>query len=98
MGKRVYDASAAARGVFEEANGVVGFDLAALCFSGPAERLNQTDVRQPALYVAGVASFRAAVEAGVLDGRAVAAFAGLSLGEYTALHLAGAFSFETGLK
>ena len=37
-----------------------GFDLAELCFDGPEERLNQTDISQPAIYVTSVASFRAA--------------------------------------
>jgi [acyl-carrier-protein] S-malonyltransferase len=50
------------------------------------------------LYVTGIASFKAAVAKGAFDAAAVTAYAGLSLGEYTALHLAGAFSFEDGLR
>jgi len=98
MGKDFYESSPVAKAIFDQANDIVGFDLTALCLNGPTERLNQTDVSQPALYVAGVASFRAAVEAGAFDAAAVTAYAGLSLGEYTALHLAGAFSFEDGLR
>jgi len=98
MGKPAFDASAAAREVFETANRVVGFDVAAVCFGGPEQRLNQTDISQPALYVAGIASFRHAVESGLFDAAAAAAYAGLSLGEYTALHLAGVFGFEDGLR
>ena len=60
--------------------------------------MNQTDVSQPALYTAGVASFQHAIEKGMFDAAAVTSYAGLSLGEYTALHLAGAFGFEEGLK
>lgn len=46
----------------------------------------------------GIASFRHAVESGLFDAAAVTAYAGLSLGEYTALHLAGVFEFEEGLR
>lgn len=98
MGKDFFEASAAARSVFETANQVLGFDLAALCFAGPEERLNQTDISQPAIYVTSVACYQAALAAHRVNPGAITALAGLSLGEYTALHLAGAFSFEDGLK
>jgi [acyl-carrier-protein] S-malonyltransferase len=98
MGKDFHDASNAVRHVFDTANEILGFDLAKICFDGPAERLNQTDVSQPAIYATSVAAFRAAREAGKIDPAQVTAFAGLSLGEYTALHLAGAFTFEEGLR
>src|SRR3954464_2897861 len=98
MGKDFYESNSAAKEVFDTANRVLGFDLAALCFAGPDDRLNQTDVSQPAIFATSVASFRAARAAGIIDPATVTAYAGLSLGEYTALHLAGVFSFETGLK
>ncbi|HZZ44113.1 MAG TPA: ACP S-malonyltransferase [Tepidisphaeraceae bacterium] len=98
MGKDFFEKSAVAKETFDAANKVLGFDLAELCFAGPEERLNQTDISQPAIYVTSVASFRAVKEAGGVDPAAVAAYAGLSLGEYTALHLAGVFSFEDGLR
>ncbi len=98
MGKDFYESSPAARETFEIANRVVGFDLASLCFNGPDERLNQTDISQPAIYATSVAAYRAGVAAGVINPQAKTEFAGLSLGEYTALHLAGVFSFEDGLK
>src|SRR5436305_10248049 len=98
MGKDYFESSPVARDVFETANRVLGWDLAAVCFNGPDDRLNQTDVSQPAIYVTSVASFRAARDAGVIDPAAATAYAGLSLGEYTALHLGGVFSFEDGLK
>jgi [acyl-carrier-protein] S-malonyltransferase len=98
MGKDLFTASTAAREVFERANHVVGFCLTCICFDGPDSILNQTDISQPALYTAGVASFQAAKQFGVIDPAAITAFAGLSLGEYTALHLAGVFSFDDGLK
>jgi len=98
MGKDFFEASPSAKEVFETANGVLGFDLASLCFNGPEERLNQTDISQPAIFATSVAAFRAAVHAGVIDPTAVTAYAGLSLGEYTALHLAGVFTLEEGLR
>jgi [acyl-carrier-protein] S-malonyltransferase len=98
MGKDFYDASPAARDVFDRANDVIGIDLKALCFAGPDDRLNQTDISQPAIYVTSVACFAAATEKGVVNPDEVTAYAGLSLGEYTALHLGGVFSFEDGLK
>ncbi len=100
MGKAWFDASEAARATFAEADEALGDSLGGrlsdLCFAGPADRLNQTDVSQPALYVCGVACFRAMQERG--DVLQPVAAAGLSLGEYTALHLAGVFSFVDGLK
>jgi [acyl-carrier-protein] S-malonyltransferase len=98
MGKALCESSARARQLFETAGRILGFDLAKVCFEGPEDQLSKTDISQPALYVAGVASFHHAVESAKFDAAAITAFAGLSLGEYTALHLAGTFAFEEGLK
>ncbi len=98
MGKDYSEAFPVARNVLEIANKVVGFDLASICFAGPEERLNQTDIAQPAIYVTTIACLAAAVEAGLIHSEQATAYAGLSLGEYTALHLAGVFSFEDGLR
>jgi [acyl-carrier-protein] S-malonyltransferase len=98
MGKDFFESSAVAKATFETANRVLGFDLSTLCFAGAEERLNQTDISQPAIFTTSVACYRAAVDAKVIDPAAVTAYAGLSLGEYTALHLAGVFTFEEGLK
>ncbi|MEO0511858.1 MAG: ACP S-malonyltransferase [Planctomycetota bacterium] len=110
MGRNWYDGSDEARAVFDRADEVVGDrlgrPLTELCFEGPAETLNRTDAAQPALYVAGVASYRGLLaEWGAGSSRAgaggeagVVAAAGLSLGEYTAMHVAGAISFEDGLE
>ncbi len=101
MGRAWSAHSAAARETFEQADGILaealGAPLSQLCFEGPAETLNRTDVAQPALYVCAIASHRGLAEAAG-DGRDPCAAAGLSLGEYTALHLAGAFGFEEGLQ
>lgn len=98
MGKDYYESSPVARQTFDDANRTLGLDLASFCFAGPEEKLNATDTAQPAIYTTSVACFRAAVAAGKIDPSAISAYAGLSLGEYTALHLAGCFSFEDGLK
>lgn len=98
MGKDVAAAFAAARRTFDQANEILGFDLARLCFEGPQERLDATDVSQPAIFVTSVAMWRALEEAGAAAELRPQATAGLSLGEYTALWLAGALSFEDGLR
>ena len=98
MGKDFAERSPEARAIFDRANAALGFDLADLCFNGPAERLNQTDMSQPAIYATSVACHAAAIAAGKIDPAGTYAYVGLSLGEYTALHLAGVFDFETGLK
>jgi [acyl-carrier-protein] S-malonyltransferase len=98
MGKDYFEQSEAARQLFERANTILEFDFARLCFEGPEDRLNQTDISQPAIYVTSVACYQAAVAAGTIDPMTITAWAGLSLGEYTALHLGGVFSFEDGLR
>jgi [acyl-carrier-protein] S-malonyltransferase len=98
MGKAQYESSAAGKEIFDSADRLLGFSLTDLCFTGPEDRLNQTDNSQPAIYVTSIASFHAARSAGVIDPASIAGYAGLSLGEYTALHLAGVFGFEEGLK
>jgi [acyl-carrier-protein] S-malonyltransferase len=110
MGRAWNDASPEARAVFADADrrladlwhgtDLAGSSLSSLCFAGPADTLNRTDVSQPAIYVAGVASLRGLrASLGFGNGELpLAAAAGLSLGEYTALHAAGAFSFEDGLR
>jgi [acyl-carrier-protein] S-malonyltransferase len=98
MGKDFYDASSAAKVIFDRANQIVGFDLASICFNGPEEKLNQTDIAQPAIYVTSIAAFEAANAVGKIELETITAYAGLSLGEYTALHFGGAFDFETGLR
>ena len=97
MGQGWQNASDAAKKVFAEANDVLGFDLAKLCFEGPADELNKTDVAQAAIYTVSVACHRALIENDTLKARPDAV-AGLSLGEFTALHLAGCFGFADGLK
>src|SRR6478672_444629 len=88
----------ATKALFDEAAGVLGYDLLAVCVNGPAERLNATDVSQPAIFVASLAALEhlKTTEPAALD--SVTATAGLSLGEYTALVFASALSFADGLR
>lgn len=107
MGKAWFDASPEARAVFEEADRALagrlpgGAKLTELCFNGPVETLNRTDVSQPAIYTCSVAAWRGMLAkwgAGSAAEAGVVATAGLSLGEYTALQIAGVFSFVDGLE
>jgi [acyl-carrier-protein] S-malonyltransferase len=106
MAKAWSEKSGAARQVFARADTQLatrlGATLSELCFAGPGERLHQTDVSQPAIFTASMACWAGWCEQmGFTPADAaprIAAAAGLSLGEYTALALAGAFSFEDGLE
>jgi len=97
MGKDIAEASPAAAQVYERANEVLGYDLRALCFEGPAEKLEQTDIQQPAIFTTAVAIW-AALNNGRSIEEAPYAMAGLSLGEYTALYAAESVSFEDALR
>lgn len=100
MGRAWAAHSPAASAIFAQADSVLGdslgMPLSELCFDGPAERLNQTDASQPAIYTCTVASYAGLLAEGWNS--TPTATAGLSLGEYSALHLAGVFSFEEGLE
>jgi [acyl-carrier-protein] S-malonyltransferase len=94
MGADIFERSDIARSRFEQANQILGRDIASLCFNGPEEDLKATQNTQPALFV---------VEAAICDtlrqnGIEPAYAAGHSLGEYSALYAAGAFSFEDGVR
>lgn len=91
------EASSAAREVFERADARLGYSLSELCFDGPAQRLNATDVSQPAIFVCSAAALAAMKEALGEKVPAATMLAGLSLGEYTALYAAGAIDFEATL-
>jgi [acyl-carrier-protein] S-malonyltransferase len=98
MGRELDAELPAARALFDRANEVLGFDLRALCFEGPADRLEATDISQPAIFVASLAALESlkANQPEVVS--AAEGAAGLSLGEYTALVFAGSLSFEEGLR
>jgi [acyl-carrier-protein] S-malonyltransferase len=89
MGKALCEAYPNLKQVYDEASIVLGYDVAALCFEGPAEKLNLTEHTQPALLVSSIAAFRALQPAGIKP----VAVAGHSLGEYSALVAAGGLSY-----
>ena len=90
MGKALCDAFPHLAQIYEEASAILGYDIAALCFNGPAETLNLTEHTQPALLVSSVAALRALHPATITP----EAVAGHSLGEYTALVAAGGLTFR----
>lgn len=93
MGKALADASAAAREVFEEIDEALGQHLSRLMFDGPMEELTLTENAQPALMAVSLAVVRMLEKEGNVDLAAAGKFvAGHSLGEYSALAAAGAFS------
>ena len=96
MGADLAAAVPACRDLFDRANAVLGHDLAALCFNGPIEKLTMSCHAQPAIFVASLACLTALQQA--QPARTFAAAAGLSSGEWTALHVAGVISFEDALR
>jgi len=94
MGKALCEAHPSLEQVYDEASSVLGYDAAALCFEGPAERLNLTECTQPALLVSSIAALKTLEPAGVNP----IAVAGHSLGEYSALVAAGGLSFRDAVR
>ncbi len=92
------DGSPVAQSLFDRAAEILGYDLLDVCRNGPAEKLNATDISQPAIFVASLAALEhlRSTASEICD--SVATTAGLSLGEYSALAFAGAITFEDGLK
>ena len=82
------------KGLFSKASDILGFDLAKICFQGPEERLRETDVTQPAVFVHSVAVLLMLAEEGIFP----SVTAGHSLGEYSALVAAEAIEFEEALE
>lgn len=91
MGKDLYENNAEAKALFERANEILGFRITDVMFDGTAEELKQTKVTQPAVFLHSV------VLAKVLGVEPIAV-AGHSLGEFSALVVAGALSFDEGLQ
>src|SRR5436305_316296 len=85
MGRQLVETLPAARRLFDEAEAILGYDLAAVCRAGPLERLNSTAVSQPAIFVTSLAALEALRVSEPAAAESCAATAGLSLGEYTAL-------------
>lgn len=98
MGKALCETLPAARQLYDRASGILGYDLAKLCFEGPAEELDSTVYSQPALFVSSLAALESLRQQSPEVVLACEAAAGLSLGEYTAMVFAGSMDFESGLR
>jgi len=92
MAKDLYDERAGAKAYFDQANEILGFDIAKIMFEGPEEQLLQTSVTQPAIFLHSV------IDALTREDFKADAVAGHSLGEFSALVAAKVLSFEDGLK
>lgn len=93
MGKNIYDESEYARGLFEQANEILGFRITDIMFNGTDEDLKQTNVTQPAIFLHSVVLAKA-----LGDRFQPQMVAGHSLGEFSALVSTGALSFEDGIR
>jgi [acyl-carrier-protein] S-malonyltransferase len=98
MGKAIAERYPAAAALYERANNILGYDLARICFTGPAEDLDSTVISQPAIFVTSLAALEKLRTESPDVVLACEMTAGLSLGEYTALVFAGAMTFEDGLR
>ncbi len=94
MGKELADTYTVARETFDQADAALGFQLSALCFEGPEEKLKLTEITQPAILTVSVAAWRVLREKGIVPAFA----AGHSLGEYSAHVAAGTLSFEDAVR
>ena len=92
MGKDLYDSNERAKLLFDKANGVLGYNILDIMFNGTEEDLKQTKVTQPAVFLHSV------ITALCMDDFNPDMVAGHSLGEFSALVVAGALAFEDGLR
>lgn len=95
MGKSLYEASVAAKEIFDKADEVLGRSISKMCFEGPEEDLKQTINTQPAILVTSIAALEALREKADVKPDYVA---GHSLGEYGAYYAAGVIDFSTAMK
>ncbi len=106
MGKDLAEKYPVCADLYARADEVIGYELSKICFEGPDEELTKSNHCQPAIFVTSVACAKAleaessSAEAAEDKGAApeAVAMAGLSLGEWTALHMAGVLSFEDTVK
>lgn len=94
MGVSIAEKYPEAKALFDQAKTILGWDLLEACKTGPEDKLRQTDVAQPALYVTGCAAAKVLQAQGIQPQAA----AGHSIGEYAALVTAGVFDFAQGLE
>jgi [acyl-carrier-protein] S-malonyltransferase len=98
MGRAFYDASPAARAVFEEADDALGFALSKLIFDGPEDQLRLTEHTQPAILTVSIAALRVLEPKLKSRNLSINFAAGHSLGEYSAHVAAGTFSFADAVR
>ncbi len=101
MGQDIYENVPAAKDIFDRADKATGLPITKLCLTGPEDKLNGTDIAQPAIFTvsaAMLAATKSLLSPDQYEAIKPRYLAGLSLGEYTALYAAGAMDFETGVK
>ena len=98
MGKDLYDSNAKAKELFEQANEILGYRITDIMFEGTDEDLKQTKVTQPAVFLHSVLSALFETPSDQPEENRPRMMAGHSLGEFSALTVAGALSFEDGLR
>ena len=98
MGKDLYDNNAKAKELFEKANDILGYRITDIMFEGTDEDLKQTKVTQPAVFLHSVISAICGTSFDNTQENKPGMMAGHSLGEFSALVVAGALSFEDGLR
>ena len=94
MGLDLYDKFETADKMYKRAGSILGYDIKEICFTGPEEKLKQTEICQPALFIHSMILLELLKEKGIKFDCA----AGHSLGEFSALTAAGVFEFEDGLR
>lgn len=95
MGKDLADAVPECKALFDQANEILGYDLATICFEGPQEELNKSNHAQLGIFVTSAAAYKAMELKQPLE---YDLLAGHSLGEWTALYVAGVVGFEDCIK
>jgi [acyl-carrier-protein] S-malonyltransferase len=95
MGKDLAEAIPECKALFDQANEILGYDLETICFEGPQEELNKSNHAQLGIFVASAAAFKAMELKQPLE---YDLLAGHSLGEWTALYVAGVVSFEDTIR
>ena len=96
MGKDLADAIPECKALFDRANAILGYDLESICFEGPQEELNKSNHAQLGIFVASAAAFKALELR--QPGLEYDLLAGHSLGEWTALYVAGVVGFDDTIR
>tara|TARA_Y100001970_G_scaffold67155_1_gene85598 strand:+ start:187 stop:1047 length:861 start_codon:yes stop_codon:yes gene_type:complete len=92
MGKDLYESNKEAKKLFKESNKILGFDITDVMFNGSPEELTKTDITQPSIFIHSYITFL------VKNLSNISAFAGHSLGEFSAVACSGSLSFEECLR